>query len=286
MVKKAVIICGGMATRFLPLSKSIPKEMLPVLDKPILQILVEQLRKAGIEDILVIVGRNKECIERHFTNNIELEQHLIKHNKAELIEVANSPNMFIHYLVQDAPNGTGHCINLAKTFTGNDPFAVLFGDELMLSDNQNIIEQLVETFNKYEKTVISTQTCPMEEVYKYGIIDGVKLDDNVMKVNNIVEKPKVEDAPSNVCYLGTGILTAEIYDKIALLPRTEKELQIVDAYNLLAKEDKVITRNIDGKRLDMGNPFGFVVANIESALHSEYAEDMKRYIKELNDRLN
>lgn len=285
MVKKAVIICGGMATRFLPISKSIPKEMMPVLNKPILQILVEDLHKSGIEDILIIVGRNKECIERHFTKNVELDDTLIRDNKKELLKLANEHNCFIHYLVQDAPLGTGHCVDLAKTFTGNDPFVLLYGDELMLCENKSSIQQLIETYEKYGKSVISTQTCPRSEVYKYGVIDGSVIEDGVMQVNKIVEKPKVEEAPSNVCYLGTGVLTCDIYPKLATIPNVGKEIPITDAYNMLALDGKLISKNVEGKRLDMGNPFGFLIANIEYTLTTEYKDQLKEYLKDLVNKL-
>lgn len=286
MVKKAVIICGGLATRFLPLSKSIPKEMVPVLNKPILQILVEQLREANVDDILIIVGRNKECIERHFTHNIELEQNLIKNNKLDMLEIANATNVPIHFLIQDEPRGTGHCVKLAKAFTGNDPFVLLYGDELMISEGKSNIQQMIDCFEKYKTSLISTKTCPWEDVHKYGIIDGSNIDNKTMRISHIIEKPKREEAPTNICNLGNSILTKEIYEKLSKLPATTGEIPITDAYELLAKEGRLLSCNIDGKRLDMGNPFGFVVANIEYALTTEYADDMKKYIKELSDRLS
>lgn len=285
MVKKAVIICGGLATRFLPISKSIPKEMLPVLNKPILQVLVEDLKKANIDDILIIVGRNKECIERHFTHNIELEQNLINNNKLDLLEVANSTNMIIHFLVQDAPRGTGHCVKLAKAFTGDDPFVLLYGDELMLSEEKTNIQQMIDCYNKYQKSVISTQTCDMKDVHKYGIISGEPIDNSTLKVNYIVEKPKQEEAPSNICNLGNAILTKDIYRALDMLPPTTGEIPITDAYDILAKENNLLSTNIVGKRLDMGNPMGFLIANIEYALTTEFSAELKNYLKDLNSKL-
>ena len=285
MVKKAVIICGGLATRFLPISKSIPKEMLPVLNKPILQVLVEDLKKANVDDILIIVGRNKECIERHFTHNIELEQNLINNNKLDLLEVANSTNMLIHFLIQDAPRGTGHCVKLAKTFTGDDPFVLLYGDELMLSEGKSNIQQMVDCYNKYQKSLISTQTCDMKDVHKYGIIAGTPVDDDTLQVDFIVEKPKREDAPSNICNLGNAILTKDIYTALEALPPTTGEIPITDAYDILAKEGNLLATNVKGNRLDMGNPLGFLIANIEYALTTEFSEELKTYLKDLNSKL-
>lgn len=292
MIKKAVILCGGMATRFLPISKSIPKEMFPLLDKPILQVLIEDLKKAGIEDVIIVLGRGKECIMRHFDHNIELEQRLKESGKLDYLEIATKPNKLVnmYYTMQDEPKGTGHAIKLVRSFVGKDPFVLLFGDEVMLCDGKNEIEQLIENYNKYKTTVMAVQKCRWEDTYKYGIIKPKTLEDGVYSVLDMVEKPKVEDAPSNIVYLGPAILTSEIFDKLDLCEEVEgKELYLTDAFCKLAKENKLYAQEINGKRFDMGNKFGFVQANIVACLNDEnFKKDMKEYIltlaKEFDER--
>ena len=288
-VTKAVVLCGGLATRFLPISKSVPKEMLPLLDKPILQIIVEDLAKAGIKDILVIVGRGKECILNHFDKNVEIEQRLIETNKLdELAQVQKTYNLAnILFKRQLEPKGTGYCVEIAKSFVGDDPFVVMFGDEVMFCEKENAIEQLLQTFEKEQLSTIAVKQVPMEEVYKYGIIQkGDKIEDGY-KVEKIVEKPKVSEAPSNISYIGPAVLTNEIFDKLKIMKVEEgKEKILTDAFDLLARENKLCARMIEGDRHDMGNKFGFVKANIYACLNDEnYSKDMKNLICELADKL-
>lgn len=285
MIKKAVILCGGLATRFLPISKSVPKEMLPLLDKPILQVLVEDLNKAGITDVLILLGRGKECIIRHFDHNIELENRLKESGKTEFLELATKPNNLanIYYKMQDKPLGTGHCLELAKAFVGDDPFVMLFGDELMTCDKKNIIEQLIDNYNTYHKSVIAVQECDPKEVYRYGIIRNKPLGNRASLVLDFVEKPKVEEAPSNICNLGTAILTKDIFDYIKQCEIKNGELTVTDAYILMIKKELLMAQEIVGRRYDMGNKLGFVIANIDACLKDpNYGKDLKAYLKTLD----
>lgn len=285
MIKKAVILCGGLATRFLPISKSVPKEMLPLLDKPILQVLVEDLKKAGITDVLILIGRGKECIIRHFDHNIELENRLIESGKTEFLKLATEPNTLanIYYKMQDKPLGTGHCLKLAQAFVGDDPFVMLFGDELMTCENKNIVEQLIDNYNTYHKSVIAVQECDPKEVYRYGIIKNKPLGNGASLILNFVEKPKVEEAPSNICNLGTAILTSDVFKYIDQCKIKNGELSVTDAYNLMIEKELLMAQDINGRRYDMGNKLGFVIANIDACLKDPtYGEDLRKYLKSLD----
>lgn len=289
-VKKAVVLCGGLATRFLPISKSVPKEMFPILDKPILQVIVEDLAKAGITDIFILVGRGKECILNHFDKNVELEQRLIATNKLEFLEKVREPNNLanIVYKRQIEPKGTGFGIEQAKSFVGDDPFVLMFGDEVMFCDEKNVVEQLIETYEKEQKNVIAVKEVPMEEVYRYGIIDKGEKIENGYNVKGIVEKPKVEEAPSNISYIGPAILTKDVFpalDKLEVIEGKEKIL--TEAFAFLCEDDNLCARFIEGDRHDLGNKFGFVRANIYACLRDEeFKDEMKKLIKDLAETLN
>ena len=289
-VNKAIILCGGLATRFLPISKSVPKEMLPLLDKPILQIVVEDLAKAGIKDVLILVGRGKECILNHFDRNIELENRLVQTGKSDLLaEVEKTYNLAnIVYQRQVEPKGTGYAIEQCKWFVENDePFVLLFGDEVMLCDGMNIVEQLCETFEKENESVIASQVVPIEEIYRYGSIEKGGQIENGFKVKHIVEKPKPEEAPSNLAYIGAAILTKDIFPALKKLKTVEgKEKVLTDAFRYLAEDGNLCTRIIEGERHDMGNKFGFVKANICACLRDEnYCKDMKQLILDLAEEI-
>ena len=288
-VKKAVILCGGLATRFLPISKSVPKEMFPLLDKPILQVIVEDLAKAGIKDILIIVGRGKECILNHFDKNVELEQRLLQTGKLDFLAKAQEPQKLanIFYLRQYEPKGTGACIESVKSFVGEEPFAMMFGDEVMFCEGKNVVEQLLETYQKENKSVIAVKRVPMEEIYRYGIISTGKEIDNGYEVKNIVEKPKVEDAPSDISYTGPAILKNEIFEALEKLEVEEgKEKSLTDSFKFLCEKNSLCARFVEGQRHDMGNKFGFVIANIEACLRDEeFSPKMKEYIMKRADEI-
>jgi UTP--glucose-1-phosphate uridylyltransferase len=213
-VRKAIIPAAGLGTRFLPATKAQPKEMLPIVDKPTIQYIIEEAIDSGIEEILIITGRNKRAIEDHFDRSIELELALEKKNKKELLALVRdiSDMVNIHYIRQKEPKGLGHAINCAKSFVGNEPFAVLLGDDIVYNPNKPCLKQLIDAYNEYKTTILGVQTVDNKDVSKYGIVDGKFIEDRVYKVNNLVEKPSVEEAPSNVAILGRYIITPAIFD--------------------------------------------------------------------------
>lgn len=285
MIEKAVILCGGLATRFLPISKSIPKEMMPVLNKPVLQILMEDLKKAGIKEVLIINGRNKETIVRHFDRNFELETILQERGKLDLLEEELYPATMldIYYKQQMQAKGTGDAVKKAQKWLNNEPFLMMFGDELLFNKDKNIVEQLVESYNQHKTSIIAVQQVPKSEVYRYGIIDINKKVGNDYIINDIIEKPKVEDAPSDISYLGPAILTNEIFNEIDALPIEEgKEIVLTNAFRSLAKCGKIIAREIQGERHDLGNKFGFLKANIYAGLNdSDIKEQTIALLKDI-----
>lgn len=285
MIKKAVILTGGMATRFLPISKSIPKEMLPVLNKPVLQLVIEDLHKAGITEVLMINGRNKESIIRHFDRNIELEERLIQTKRFDLLEQIMYPTTLcdITYKQQLCAKGTGYCMHMAKNFVNDEPFVLMFGDELLFNDGKNVVEQLLECYNKYKKNVIAVQQVPKSEVYKYGII---KIKEKLGKdyiFDKIIEKPTVEDAPSDISYIGPAIFKKDIFDAVDNLPRIEgREVILTEAFNELAEKGEFVACSVKGDRHDLGNKFGFLKANIFAGVHDkEIKQQTLEYLKQI-----
>ncbi len=267
-VKKAIIPAAGLGTRFLPATKAQPKEMLPIVDKPTIQYIVEEAIASGIEEILIITGRNKKSIEDHFDKSIELELELEKHDKEELLELVRdiSDMVDIHYIRQKEPKGLGHAIHCAKTFVGNEPFAVLLGDDVVDSEKP-CLKQLIDCFNEYNTTILGVQTVPAENVSKYGIVNGIHIEDRVYKVKDLVEKPSIEEAPSNVAILGRYIITPQIFDILEhTAPGKGGEIQLTDALKTLITQEAMYAYNFDGKRYDVGDKLGFLQATIEFAL--------------------
>jgi len=283
-VKKAIIPAAGLGTRFLPATKAQPKEMLPIVDKPTIQYIIEEAVASGIEEILIITGRNKKCIEDHFDKSIELELELEKAGKEDLLELVRgiSDMVDIHYIRQKEPRGLGHAIYCAKTFVGNEPFAVLLGDDVVDSEVP-CLKQLIDCFGEYKTTILGVQTVEKENVSKYGIIDGIHIEDKVYKVKDLVEKPSMEEAPSNVAILGRYIITPEIFN---ILGNTEPgkggEIQLTDALKTLISKEAMYAYNFDGKRYDVGDKLGFLEATIEFALKKE--ELREDFIKYLNSK--
>ena len=270
-VKKAIIPAAGLGTRFLPATKAQPKEMLPIVDKPTIQYIVEEAIASGIEEILIITGRNKKSIEDHFDKSIELELELEKSGKAELLELVRdiSDMVDIHYIRQKEPRGLGHAIHCAKTFVGNEPFAVLLGDDVVDSEVP-CLKQLIDCFSEYNTTILGVQTVPKENVCKYGIVDGIHIEDRVYKVKDLVEKPSIEEAPSNVAILGRYIITPEIFNILEnTKPGKGNEIQLTDALKTLISKEAMYAYNFDGKRYDVGDKLGFLQATIEFALKKE-----------------
>ncbi|QRN90970.1 UTP--glucose-1-phosphate uridylyltransferase GalU [Mammaliicoccus sciuri] len=283
-VKKAIIPAAGLGTRFLPATKAMPKEMLPILDKPTIQYIVEEASRAGIEDILIVTGKHKRAIEDHFDIQKELETTLYEKGKLELLdkvqystELAN-----IFYVRQKEQKGLGHAIHTAKQFIGNEPFAVLLGDDIVESDNP-AIKQLMEQYEATGKSVIGVQTVPESETHRYGIIDPNSQDDRLYEVNRFVEKPEQGTAPSNLAIMGRYVLSPQIFDYLE--NQTEGsggEIQLTDAIERLNKDDKVYAYDFEGQRYDVGEKIGFVKTTIEYALKDEEMRDeIKRYIQTL-----
>lgn len=270
-VRKAIIPAAGLGTRFLPATKAQPKEMLPIVDKPTIQYIIEEAVASGIEEILIITGRNKKCIEDHFDKSVELEMELEKSNKLELLEmVRNISDMVdIHYIRQKEPRGLGHAIYCARAFVGNEPFAVLLGDDVVDSEVP-CLKQLMDCYKEYNTSILGVQTVPKEEVSKYGIVDGIHIEDKVYKVKKLVEKPSIEEAPSNIAILGRYIITPQIFNIIENTPPGKGgEIQLTDALQTLIENEAMYAYNFDGKRYDVGDKLGFLQATVEFALKKD-----------------
>ncbi|QYG31666.1 UTP--glucose-1-phosphate uridylyltransferase GalU [Mammaliicoccus sciuri] len=284
-IKKAIIPAAGLGTRFLPATKAMPKEMLPILDKPTIQYIVEEAARAGIEDIIIVTGKHKRAIEDHFDIQKELETTLYEKGKLELLdrvqystELAN-----IFYVRQKEQKGLGHAIYTAKQFIGNEPFAVLLGDDIVESDNP-AIKQLMEQYETTGKSVIGVQTVPETETHRYGIIEPKSQDERLYEVNRFVEKPEQGTAPSNLAIMGRYVLSPRIFDYLET--QTEGsggEIQLTDAIERLNKDDKVYAYDFEGQRYDVGEKIGFVKTTIEYALKDEEMRDeIIRYLQSLD----
>lgn len=283
-VRKAIIPAAGLGTRFLPATKAQPKEMLPIVDKPTIQYIIEEAVASGIEEILIITGRNKKCIEDHFDKSVELEMELEKNHKEDLLELVRgiSDIADIHYIRQKEPKGLGHAILCAKAFVGNEPFAVLLGDDVVDSEVP-CLKQLMDCYKEYKTSILGVQTVKEEDVNKYGIVDGIHIEDRVYKVKRLVEKPAVEEAPSNVAILGRYIITPQIFDVLANTePGKGGEIQLTDALETLIENEAMYAYNFEGRRYDVGDKLGFLQATVEFALKKE--ELREPFIEYLNSR--
>ncbi len=283
-VRKAVIPAAGLGTRFLPATKAQPKEMLPIVDKPTIQYIIEEAAAAGVEDIIVVTGRNKRSIEDHFDRSIELEMELEKGAKEELLKlVRDIPEIAnIHFIRQKQPLGLGHAVLTASHFIGDEPFAVLLGDDVVIS-KKPCLQQMVEVFSEYKTSILGVQQVSEDVVHKYGIVDCRNVDDRVFKVKDLVEKPAREEAPSNIAILGRYILTPAIF---SYLETQEKgaggEIQLTDSLKRLAHDEAMYAYVFKGHRYDGGSKLGFLQANIEFGLRNpEISDDLKDYLHEL-----
>lgn len=285
-VKKAIIPAAGLGTRFLPATKAQPKEMLPIVDKPTIQYIIEEAVASGIEEILIITGRNKRAIEDHFDKSIELENQLEAKGKKDLLNMVNGiSNMVdIYYIRQKEPKGLGHAINCAKTFVGDEPFAVMLGDDVVDSEVP-CLKQLIDCYNEYKTSILGVQEVPKEEVCKYGIVKGMHIENRVYKVKDLVEKPKVEEAPSNIAILGRYIITPQIFDILSNTePGKSGEIQLTDALNTLIKQEAMYAYNFEGRRYDVGDKLGFLEATVEYALKKEeLRSDFMKYLISIKD---
>lgn len=288
MIKKAVIPAAGLGTRFLPATKAQAKEMLPIVDKPTLQYIIEEAIASGIEEILIITGRNKKSIEDHFDRSVELEFVLKEKEKYEMLDmvqkISNMAN--IHYIRQKEALGLGHAIYCAKSFIGNEPFAVLLGDDIVDAEIP-CLKQMIDVYNEYKTTILGVQAVDINQVSKYGIIEYKVIEDDVYKVKSLIEKPSIVEAPSNIAVLGRYILTPSIFDILQYQePGKGDEIQLTDALQTLAKREAVYAYTFKGKRYDVGDKLGFLQATIDFALKKpELRDDLLRYINEKGDTI-
>jgi UTP-glucose-1-phosphate uridylyltransferase len=284
-VKKAVIPAAGLGTRFLPATKAQPKEMLPIVDKPTIQYIIEEAVASGIEEILIITGRNKRAIEDHFDKSVELEMDLKLKKKDELLDIVeNISNMAnIYYIRQKEPKGLGHAILCAKNFVGNEPFAVMLGDDVVDAEVP-CLKQMIDVYNEYKTTVLGVQEVRKEDVNKYGIVAHRPVEDRVYKVRDLVEKPKTDEAPSNIAILGRYIITPEIFSILEnTTPGAGGEIQLTDGLRELLKTEAMYAYNFVGRRYDVGDKLGFLEATVEFALKREDLKyDFMRYLYKLS----
>ncbi len=289
-VRKAVIPAAGLGTRFLPATKAQPKEMLPIVDKPTIQYIVEEAVAAGIEDIIIISGRNKRAIEDHFDKTYELEELLTKKGKwddlEEIRSISNLAN--IHYIRQKEAKGLGDAIYCAHRFIGDEPFAVLLGD-IILQAETPALAQLIETYEKEQASVIGVQAVDMDVVHQYGVIDpnGEVGEGKAIEVKGFVEKPKAEMAPSNLAIMGRYILTPNIFNALKVTqPGAGGEIQLTDAIELLNHSERIVAHNVQGKLYDCGSKFGFVQATVDFALErNDLKDEVLAYIKQVVNKV-
>ena len=281
-VRKAIIPAAGLGTRFLPVTKAMPKEMLPIVDKPTIQYIVEEAIESGIEDIIIVTGKGKRAIEDHFDYAFELEQTLLNKGKLELLEKVQelSRMVDIHYIRQKEPKGLGHAVWCARNFIGNEPFAVLLGDDIVQAETP-CLKQLINEYDRTHSSVIGVKKVPDSETNRYGIIDPIHQEGRSYQVNNFVEKPKSGTAPSNLAIIGRYVFTPEIF---MYLEKQEigagGEIQLTDAIQKLNQIQRVFAYEFEGERYDVGEKLGFIETTIEFALQKEeLREDLIKFME-------
>ncbi len=284
-LKKAIIPAAGLGTRFLPITKAMPKPMLPVLDKPTIQYIAEELLSVGIEDVIIVVSPGSDMIEKHFGKAEELEKRLISDGKTALYEVLKATQRFnVSFAVQEIPNGLAGAILCAEKYVGNEPFALLLGDELLVADKtqKSCMKRLAEIYESTGKSVIATMEVFGDDVSKYGNIGIKEETDGVMTVSAIVEKPSLTQALSNNAIIGRYVLSGEVMGMLKTLTPRNNEIYLTDALDVLAEQGNLLASTFEGDRYDVGDKFGYIKANVEIALKSkEIGEDVKQFIKEL-----
>jgi UTP--glucose-1-phosphate uridylyltransferase len=286
MIKKAVIPAAGFGTRFLPATKSQPKEMLPIVDTPTIQYVVEETVRSGIEDILMIIGKGKRSIEEHFDRNFELESQLQDKDKEEelkaikaITEMAN-----IHFVWQKELNGLGDAIRYAKHHVNNEAFAILLGDTLIESNNKvPVTRQLIEVYNRYHESVVALEEVDPSMVSRYGIVGGNEIDPSIYLINKFIEKPEIGEAPSNLAIASRYVFTPEIFDYLEMIkPGKNNEIQLTDAMHLMLKDKKMYGLKFDGIRYDIGNKLDFLKTNVIFGIKREdFGNEFKRWLKDL-----
>ena len=284
-IRKAVFPAAGLGTRFLPATKAMPKEMLTLVDKPLIQYVVEEAVDSGIESIIIVTGRDKAAIENHFDISYELEQTLQERGKTKVFEQVREVAEIarISYTRQKQPLGLGHAIYQGKDFVENEPFAVMLPDDIMDSDPP-ALRQMIDVFERYNAPVIATMQVPGEAISRFGVIDAEEVEENVFRIKDMVEKPKYEDAPSDLAIVGRYIFTPDIFGAIEkTTPGAGGEIQITDAMRGLLKERPFYAVKLDGVRHDAGDKLGFLIATVEFALkRDDLGKDLREYLKSLN----
>ena len=284
-IRKAVIPAAGLGTRFLPATKAQPKEMLPIVDKPTIQFIVEEAIQSGIEDIIIVTGRNKRAIEDHFDRSMELEVFLERNSKDELLDLVQDIAQMadIYYVRQKEALGLGHAIYSARKFIGNEPFAVLLGDDVIYSEVP-ALRQMMNQYERYGASIVGVQEVPLQDTSKYGIVDGEKFADRLYRAKNMVEKPRSEDAPeTHLAIMGRYILNPDIFDILGVLPPGKGgEIQLTDGIKELGRLQEILAYEFEGRRYDVGDKLGFVEATIEYALRrGDLSEDLMNYLRVL-----
>lgn len=281
MITKCIIPVAGFGTRFLPATKAQPKEMLPIVDKPVIQFLVEEAVASGIKEIIFITGRGKRAIEDHFDCSFELEYNLVEKGKQELLnEVRQISEMAkFFYVRQSKPLGDGHAVLCAKELIGDEPVAVLFGDDLLDSKVPGL-KQLINIFEKYHDPVIALASVPKEEVSRFGVIDPLKIGERTYEVKGLIEKPKIEEAPSNLIFSGKSILTPDFFEILEKSPEASGEIRLTGAFSEYLKQGKVLYGyELEGTRYDCGDKLGFLKATVDFGLkHPEISEEFRKYL--------
>lgn len=291
-VRKAIIPAAGLGTRFLPATKALAKEMLPIVDKPTIQFIVEEARKSGIQDIVVVDGKNKRSIEDHFDSNPELEDNLRDKHKDEMLKlVQETTDINIYFIRQSHPRGLGDAVLTARDFIGDEPFVVMLGDDLNNINNNGtpLTKELIDSYHETGASTLAVMRVPHEDTSKYGVINPSKeVKPGLFNVTSFVEKPDSKDAPSDLAIIGRYVFTPEIFDVLAKTkPGKGNEIQLTDAINTLNKTQRVFAHEYKGDRYDVGNKFGWIETNIEYGLnHPEVKDELREYIKELGAKMS
>ena len=290
-IKKAVIPAGGLGTRFLPATKAMAKEIIPILDKPSIQFIVEEAIESGIEEILIITGRNKRSVEDHFDANFDLEDNLKQKHKDKLLKMVEHTSLLnIQFKRQHYPKGLGDAIFQAKSFVGDEPFLLLLGDDIVVNapGEKPLSKQMMDCYDRYNTSILGVQEVPNRDVNKYGIVDGKHIENRIYKVKGLVEKPAKEEAPSNIAILGRYIINPAIFDILEhTKPGKGGEIQLTDGLKELANIENMYAYAFEGKRYDVGNKLGFLEATVEFALRrdnlrNEFIKYLKEVVKELD----
>ena len=283
-IRKAVFPVAGLGTRFLPATKANPKEMLPIVDKPLIQYAAEEAEMAGVEELIFVTSSSKRAIEDHFDKNYELESELEKKGKDDLLEIVRNvvpPNITCVYVRQAEALGLGHAVLCAKPVVGNEPFAVILADDLIYTDENCVLGQMISAFDDHNCSILGVEEVPQDETDKYGIVDPEESDGRITHVKNIVEKPAPADARSNLAVVGRYILTPAIFSHLENIPRgAGGEIQLTDAIEKLLHDEQVLAYRFEGRRYDCGSKLGYLQATVEYALkHPELRDDFLEYLE-------